>query len=224
MKKNLIQIAIDGPASSGKSTVAQIVATDLHISYLSTGKIFRSYAFACRDIDAHNEADVKRAMKEIKFRFEDSNFYINDIIVTNDIISDALSIPASVISAYPFVRKKYKKDLKKILKHCSIVMDGRDIGTVILPKSPFKYFLDAKSIERARRRAKQNGISIKSAAYKDILAEIRLRDKQDTTRKEAPLVQAKDALYIDSTKITAVQVAKIITDDVHKKMIKLGIE
>jgi len=224
MKNDLIQIAIDGPASSGKSTVAQIVASRLSISYLSTGKIFRSYAFVLKDIDCKNHDEVINDLRDIKLEFKNSEFFINGLNATSEIGRDCYSIPASVISAYPEVRERYQEDLKEILKTTSIVMDGRDIGTVILPNTPYKYFLDAKSVVRAERRAKQNGIALNSEAYKDILAEIKLRDKQDTERKEAPLKQAKDALYIDSTKITAEQVADIIYKDVQEKMAKLGMK
>lgn len=215
MKKNYIQIAIDGPAGSGKSTIAKIIAKKLKITFLSTGKIFRSYAFACKDI-----TDIKQIEKKIKhllFNFKNNSFYINKINVTKQINNDNLSQKASKISTSPIVRQKYQNDVKKILEKHSIVMDGRDIGTAIIPNTKYKYFLTASIKERANRRAKELGIRIKSKNYQNIYNEIKKRDYQDKHRKFSPLKKAHDALLIDSSKMTIQDVVKIIIEDIRKK-------
>ncbi|MCQ3915425.1 MAG: (d)CMP kinase [Mycoplasmoidaceae bacterium] len=217
MKHELVQVAIDGPAGSGKTTVGQLVAQRLGIIYMSTGRIFRSYAFALQDIDCKNEEKVVEEMKQFKFQFKDGTFFINGLDVTLEIMKDVHSMNASTISKYPEVRKRYEKDLKEIIKTTSLVMDGRDIGTVILPDSPYKFYLDAEVEERTRRRAKDNGIKVGSKEFKKLLEDIKARDYQDTHRKVSPLKKARDAMYIDSTKMTKEEVVDLIVDTVNKK-------
>lgn len=217
MANDLIQIAIDGPAGSGKTTVGQLVANKLGITYLSTGRIFRSYAFALKDINCKDEEAVLKEMNQFKFEFVDGSFKINGFDVTTEIMRDIHSLNASTISKYPEVRKQYEKDLKKIIKTTSLVMDGRDIGTVILPDSPYKFYLDADVVERTKRRAKDNGISVGTKAFDKLLEDIKARDKQDMNRKVSPLKKAKDAIYIDSTKMTKEEVVDFIVNEVNKK-------
>ncbi|MCQ3908433.1 MAG: (d)CMP kinase [Mycoplasmoidaceae bacterium] len=217
MKHDLIQVAIDGPAGSGKTTVGQLVAQRLGIIYMSTGRIFRSYAFALKDIDCKNEANVVEEMKQFKFEFKDGSFLINGLDVTIEIMKDVYSMNASTISKYPEVRVRYEKDLKEIIKTTSLVMDGRDIGTVILPDTPYKFFLDADVKERTKRRAKDNGIKAGTKEFKKLFEDIQARDYQDTHRKVSPLKKAKDATYIDSTKMTKEEVVDLIVDTVNKK-------
>lgn len=217
MKNNLVQVAIDGPAGSGKTTVGQLVAQRLGIIYMSTGRIFRSYAFALKDIDCNNKEVVEEELKQFKFEFKDGCFLINGLDVTVEIMKDVYSMNASTISKYPVVRERYEKDLKEIIKTTSLVMDGRDIGTVILPDTPYKFYLDAQVKERTRRRAKDNGIRVNSNDFKKLLAEIKARDEQDMNRKVSPLKKAKDALYIDSTNMTKEEVVDLIVNEVNKK-------
>lgn len=216
MKNKLIQVAIDGPAGAGKTTVGQLVASKLGIIYLSTGRIFRSYAYALRTINCKDQNEVKNELSQFKFEFIDGNFYINGLDVSRDITSDIHSMNASLISSYPFVRKKYEKDLKKIIKKNSLVMDGRDIGTVIIPDTPFKFYLDASLKVRATRRAKELRIDLKSDAFDELMDKMAKRDKQDTTRKVSPLKRAPDATYIQSDDLTAEQVADLICEKVNK--------
>lgn len=213
--KKLLQIAIDGPASSGKSTVAQDVAKKLKITYISTGRIFRSYAYALRKFNPRDEKAIRKHIKNVKFKLDKKDFYVNNKKVTKEIIKDKWSLPASIVSAYPFVREQYRKDIAKVVKTLSVILDGRDIGTVIIPKAKYKFFLDADVRERCRRRAKDNGIKPNTKAYANLLKEIKKRDKQDTTRKVAPLKKAKDAIYIDSTKMSQNQVVNLIVKTVR---------
>lgn len=215
-KNKYIHVAIDGPAGAGKTTVGILVAGKLGITYLSTGKIFRTYAYALRDIDCHNKIDVWNEMKQFKFEFIDGKFFINGLDVTMDIMGDTHSMNASLISSYPFVRKQYRKDLKKIIKSMSLVMDGRDIGTVIVPKSPFKFFLTADIAVRAERRAKELHMEKGTKDYEELIENIKKRDHQDITRKESPLKKAKDAVLIQSDNMTAEEVADFICDRVNK--------
>ena len=216
MKKDLIQIAIDGTAASGKSTVSLLVSQKLSIPYLSSGKIFRSYAFALKDIDVNDEKAVKKEMKQFEFTFENGNFCINGINVSTDIANDNLSMKASTVSKYAYVRKRYQKDIKRICKKQSIIIDGRDIGTVILPKTPYKFYIDALPRIRAERRAKETGVSIKSKEFDKVLKEIKDRDYQDIHRKQSPLRKAKGAIVIDTSDWTAQRVADEIVFNVRK--------
>lgn len=217
MKQDLVQVAIDGPAGSGKTTVGQLVANKLGITYMSTGRIFRSYAFALKDIDCKDEEAVKKELKQFKFAFVDGKFTINGLDVSMEIMKDVHSMNASTISKYPDVRKQYEKDLKEIIKTTSLVMDGRDIGTVILPDTPYKFYLDAKVEERTKRRAKDNGINPDTEAFNKLLVQIKERDQQDMNRKVSPLKKAKDAVYIDSTNMTKEEVVDFIVKEVNKK-------
>ena len=216
MKNKLIQVAIDGPSGAGKTTVGQLVATKLNIIYLSTGKIFRSYAYALRSINCSNSLEVRLELKQFKLEFNDGRFLINGLDVTRDINNDAYSMNASIISAYPFVRKRYEKDLKKIVKKNSLVIDGRDIGTVILPHTPYKFFLDASLEVRAKRRAKELHKDIKGPDFKKLMEQMKKRDHQDTHRRMSPLRKAKDAFVINSDNMTAEQVADLICEKVNK--------
>lgn len=215
MKKKLLQIAIDGPAGSGKTTVSRLLSNHYSIYYLSSGKIFRSYALALKDVDVKNKDVVKNELKQFELTFSDGKFFINALDVTNNITADILSLPASTISAYPFTRKKYLKDIKKICKSNPIVIDGRDIGTVVMPHAPFKFYLDASPEIRAKRRAAElhAQTNANSPEFKKILEDILLRDSQDKNRKIAPLKKAKDAIYINSDELTA--------DEVVAEMIKV---
>ncbi len=208
--KKLLQIAIDGPASSGKSTIAKAVAKKLHITYISTGRIFRSYAYALKNCDYKNVQLIRKQIKKVNFKLDEKNFYVNGRNVTKEIIKDKWSLPASIISAYDFVREQYRKDINKVIKTLSVILDGRDIGTVILPKAKYKFYLDANVLERCKRRAKDNGIKPNTKAFKYLLKEIELRDYQDKNRKVSPLIKAKDAIYIDSTNMSINQVVNFI--------------
>ena len=217
MKKKYIHIAIDGVAASGKSSIAQQVANTLDIKYISTGKIFRCYAFACKNINYFDENAVKKELKFFKFKYDNQNFYINNIDVSSDILTEVIANIASIISQFHYVRKRYRKDLKRIIKSTSIVIEGRDIGTIIIPKTPFKYYITAAASIRAERRAKQLKISKNSKKYQMILKNIKKRDYQDTTRKIDPLIKANDALLINSSNLTINDVVNLIINDINKK-------
>lgn len=212
----LIQVAIDGPSGAGKTTVGQLVAAKLGIIYLSTGKIFRSYAYALRSINCENTLEVRMELKQFKLDFNDGRFFINGLDVTRDIANDTYSLPASLISSYPFVRRRYEKDLKKIVKKNSLVMDGRDIGTVIIPNTPYKFYLDASLETRAQRRAKELHKDLKGPEFKKLMDEMKKRDHQDTHRLVSPLRKARDAFVINSDNMTAEQVADLICEKVNK--------
>lgn len=216
MKKTLIQVAIDGPAGAGKTTVGQLVASKLGIIYLSTGRIFRSYAYALRSINCANVAEVRNELTQFKFEFIDGKFIINGLDVSRDITNDVHSMNASLISSYPFVRRKYEKDLKKIIKKNSLVMDGRDIGTVIIPNTPFKFYLDASLEIRTKRRAKELHMDLTGKEFKKLMEDMKKRDYQDTHRKVSPLKKAPDAVEINSDKMTAEQVADLICEKINK--------
>jgi len=214
---NLLQITIDGTASSGKSTVAHNVAIQLGIEYISTGKIFRSYALAIKNIDPKDKEAVLHELKDVKFSYDEGHFYVNDLDVTSSLTSNTLSMPASIISAYPEVRKKYIKDIRKIIKHASIILDGRDIGTVVLPDAKYKFYLDAEPEVRAKRRALEIGAATSGPEFEKLLSEIIQRDKNDKSRKASPLRVPDGATVIDSSDMTVQEVVDLIVNKVRGK-------
>jgi len=210
MSKELLQITIDGTASSGKSTVAQYVANQLGIQYISTGKIFRAYALILKHIDPKDKDAICSEIDAIDLVYDNGHFLSNGIDLTSSLTANTLSMPASIISAYADVRKKYIKDIRKIIKHSSIVLDGRDIGTVVLPDAKYKFYLDAKPEVRAKRRALEIGVPLNSKEFELLYKEILQRDHNDKTRKESPLRVPEGATVIDSTDMTVQEVVDVI--------------
>lgn len=212
----MLNIAIDGPAGAGKSTVAKAVAKRLGIIYLDTGAMYRTAAlYALTTGTDPNDADrVKQILPDISVDvvLDDSmqRMLLNGKDVTDRIRTPELSKAASDISRVPEVRIKLVELQRKIAAQNSVVMDGRDIGTFVLPDAKYKFFLTASPQERARRRyleLKDKGLAQSQA---EILKDIQQRDTQDSTREFAPLAQAADAVLVDSTALDAEQVAEYI--------------
>lgn len=198
-------IAIDGPAGAGKSTVAKAIAKDLGIVYLDTGAMYRTCGLLCQrnglTIEQKNEIIelVKEAVIDIRFIDGQQYIYLNDEDVSDAIRSPEISVWASDVSAIPEVRVQMVEMQREIAKKQEIVMDGRDIGTYVLPDAEVKIFLTADVEERARRRHKELKEKGSDASYGEVLADIKYRDKQDSSRSFAPLKQAEDAILIDSS-------------------------
>ncbi|HJF53901.1 MAG TPA: (d)CMP kinase [Limosilactobacillus coleohominis] len=219
-----LQVAIDGPASAGKSTVAKLVAKRFGYIYCDTGAMYRSVTWAAldRNITLDNVAAIIKLAQEITISFEpgaeEQRVFVDGHEVTKAIRSNEVAENVSAVAAIPEVRSEMVKEQRKIATQGGIVMDGRDIGTTVLPNAPVKIFLVASAHERARRRFEENQAKgIATSTLEELQKAIELRDQKDSTRKVSPLTKAKDAIEIDSTHLTVDQVVSEISKIIEKK-------
>ncbi|MBT3219502.1 MAG: (d)CMP kinase [Proteobacteria bacterium] len=198
-------IAVDGPASSGKGTVARGVARALGYQYIDTGAMYRTVALFARrqGVDWDNEDALAAVARELRFGFTFSGdllrVYANDTEVTKEIRQNVISRGASAVSRHRAVRTALLDLQRQLGAAGAVVMDGRDIGTVILPDAQLKVYLDAAPEERARRRHRELTVRGEDVPLADVLRLLLERDKQDMEREVAPLKQADDAVYLDTT-------------------------
>ena len=206
-EKTMVSIAIDGPSGAGKSTLAKRLAKELGYIYVDTGAMYRSiglYALR-RGVDPKN-ADAVQALLpgiELGIQLQDGaqHVYLNGEDVSTDIRAEAVGMAASAVSAHPAVRAFLLDTQRNLAKGQNILMDGRDIGTVVLPDATVKIFLTASPEARAERRRKELEEKGQPADFATVLADIQQRDYQDTHRAVAPLKQAQDAVLVDSSDI-----------------------
>ena len=221
----MINIAIDGPAGAGKSTIAKAVAKDLKCIYLDTGAMYRATAYYAikNKIDVNDEKAVESLLKTIKMDIVFENglqqIYINKINTTPYLREHYMSKAASDISKWKEVRFKLVELQREFAKNNNVVLDGRDIGTFVLPDANCKIFLTASAEERATRRFLELGEKGQKVDYDTILEDIKQRDYNDSHRDVAPLKQADDAVYLDTTKLMVEDVI-----DAVKKIVKEKVE
>ena len=199
-------IAIDGPAGAGKSTIAKRLAKELGYMYVDTGAIYRTVAYffdlwgvSPKDIDG-----ISRYIDELTIRIEydadgTQHMIMNGMDVTGDIRTQDISQKASLISAHAIVREMLLDMQREVAERHNVIMDGRDIGTVVLPKANVKIFLTASAEVRAKRRTDELQAKGQKADYGRILKEIQQRDYQDTHREVAPLKLARDSIKVDTS-------------------------
>jgi cytidylate kinase len=218
-KNYTIKIAIDGPAGSGKSTVAQKIAHILGIFYLNSGALYRiiGYYLDSKQIDPEDSQSIIDEIENIKIMIKNDKYYLNGEDISEKIKNAKSGMLASIYSKNPAVRKKVNHLIKEISEQNSIVVDGRDIGTEVLPNSDIKIFLTASLEERARRRWKELKERGENVSFQDVLKEIEERDKADSTRSISPLRPAKDAIVIDTTDKTIEEVIHEITNLLKEK-------
>ena len=208
-----INIAIDGPAGAGKSTIAKSISKLLGIIYLDTGAMYRAVALKAINsgIDTKDEEKLSSLVENIDIKIEykgnEQRVILEGKDVTELIRTPEVSIGASDVSAIPKVRLKMVELQREIAANNDVVMDGRDIGTFVLPDAKYKFFLTASIEERARRRYEELiARGMKDAKLKDVMKDISYRDKNDSTRAFAPLVKAEDAIEIDTTYLSISEV------------------
>ena len=200
-----IQVAIDGPGGAGKSTMAKALARACGLNYVDTGAMYRTVGLALlrAGIDPADGEAVAAFLPELQvgLRYEDGaqHMLLNGEDVTGLIRTPAVSAAASASSALPAVRAFLLKAQQDLAEECSVVMDGRDIGTVVLPRADLKVFLTASAEERARRRCLELEERGTPQPYEQVLAEMNERDERDTNRAASPLRPAEDAVILDST-------------------------
>ena len=218
-----LQVAIDGPASAGKSTVAKRVAKEFGYVYCDTGAMYRAVTLAAlnKGISMDDVEQIAEIAKHIKITFKpaepEQRVFINGEEVTRDIRLPKVAAKVSAVAAIPAVRTEMTKQQREIAAEGGIVMDGRDIGTTVLPNAPVKSFMVATAHERARRRFlenKQKGIT--TTSLEELQKAIELRDQKDSTRKVSPLTQADDAIRLDTTNLTIDQVVEEISKIIKK--------
>ena len=211
-------IAIDGPAGAGKSTVAQMVAQRLGLAYVDSGATYRAAALKVLEsgVALEDEDAVVRVVGSAEIRFVPRLLQPQVLLDGKDVTAEirALEVTraASRVSQLPAVRQKLIALQRSLLKPPGVVMEGRDIGTVVFPGAPLKIFLKADPEERARRRVEQNTQQGRPSSMEKILAEISSRDRRDAERQASPLVAAKDAAIIDATQLSAEEVVKKILE------------
>jgi cytidylate kinase len=204
-----LNIAIDGPAGAGKSTLAKAVARSLNIHYLDTGAMYRAAAYAAlaAGISVKDESAVARLLEDIDLKTvyvgDEQQILLNGVNVMPYIRTPEISTAASDISALPCVRMKLVDMQREVAKQYDVVLDGRDIGTYVLPDAQYKFFLTADAAERARRRHAELISKGIDKDYSDVLSEMLQRDANDSSRALAPLKRADDAIIIDATHLDA---------------------
>ncbi|KRM18958.1 cytidylate kinase [Ligilactobacillus hayakitensis DSM 18933 = JCM 14209] len=211
-----LQIAIDGPASAGKSTVAKLVATKLGYIYCDTGAMYRAVTFAARKkgIPFDDNQKLSELMKEIQITFlpgeNEQKVFVNDEEVTQAIRQPEITNNVSAVAAQPSVRESLTNRQQEIAAQGGIVMDGRDIGTTVLPNAQVKIFLIASVHQRAVRRFKENQEKGINTPLEVLEEEIKLRDYKDSHREISPLTKAADAIELDTTSLTIEEVVNQI--------------
>jgi len=219
----MINIAIDGPAGAGKSTIAKAVAKDLGIIYLDTGAMYRATAYYAisKEIDVKDEEKVKEMLQDFNMdiKYEDGNqqIYVNGLNTTPYLREHYMSKAASDISALPVVRYKMVDLQREFAKTHDVVLDGRDIGTFVLPDANCKFFMTATPEERATRRFKELQEKGQEVDYDQLLKDIIQRDYNDSHREVAPLKQADDAELLDTTNMSIDEVISHVKQVVHIK-------
>jgi len=205
-------IAIDGPAGAGKSTIAKQIAKEKGYIYVDTGAMYRAVGIFYMDkgVDGFDAASIEKFVDDIDIEIAYSNgvqqVILNGQNVTAKLREEKVGKMASIVSQNPLVRKKLVWLQQQIAKKNDVVMDGRDIGTKVLPDANVKIYLTASSLARATRRYKELVEKGENPDFDRIKQDIEERDKQDMTRKESPLVKAEDAILVDSSEMTIKQV------------------
>ena len=214
LPKQALIVAIDGPGGSGKSTVARSVARRLGFTYIDSGAMYRAVAlWALRlGMDLDDLHRLEQLAREAHIELPADRVLLNGEDVSAEIRDPKVSEAASRVAAQPGVRRAMREEQRRIGSEGPSVMEGRDIGTVVFPEAKVKIFLDAQPEARAQRRASELG-----APVEDVARDLEARDQRDRSRAEAPLTQAPDAEYLDTTHLTPIQVEEAVLKLVRER-------
>ncbi len=218
------RIALDGPSGAGKSTIAKRLSAELGFVYVDTGAMYRTVGLYClqNNVDINDEAAVGAILGniniELKYIDGEQRILLNGTDVSKDIRLNEVSMAASKTSAYKAVRAFLLDAQRNVAKTQSVIMDGRDIGTVVLPDAEIKIFIVGDATVRAKRRHKELQEKGQNISLQEVLEDIITRDHNDTNRAEAPLKQAKDAVLLDTTYKNFDEAYEAVLDIVKSKM------
>jgi cytidylate kinase len=214
----MMLITIDGPAGTGKGTVAQAIAKQLNLNYLDSGAIYRVIAYLLLDKDISFDNEVQ-AIKEIELAdldFSNAEILLNKKNITSDIRTEKIASSASIIATSNIIRESILDKQRRYLKHPGLVAEGRDMGTVVFPEARYKFYLNASVAERAQRRYKQlisKGFDVNITSLEK---EISDRDERDQNRSVSPLVPAANSVIIDTTNLSPEEVISLLLTHINK--------
>ena len=220
----MFNISIDGYAGSGKSTVARIIAEKLNFHLLNTGEIYRSLtcAYLKENLGEPNNEKLEKFLKDKKFRIEfvdKSQFvYVNDVCYKEMLRKEQVSVMTAKLSPFKVVRQSILDLQRDFAKQYDCVMEGRDIGTVVLPDADIKFFLTASREVRAKRRFEQNKFKDENITFDSVMEVLKLRDYKDETREISPLKPAKDSIIIDNSNMTIEETVEKCLHIISKKI------
>lgn len=219
-----IQIALDGPAGAGKSTIAKIVAENLGFTYIDTGAMYRAvtYKGMKQGIKLDEAQSLEKMLRETNIELQPSKegqlVFVDEVNVSKDIRSNEVTANVSQVAAHANIREILVAMQQDLAAKGGVVMDGRDIGTHVLPQAELKIYMSASVEERARRRLLDNERRGIESTLEGLMEEIALRDKMDSEREASPLIQAEDALFLDTTALSIDEAADTILNLAHEKM------
>ncbi len=208
-----LSVAVDGPAGAGKSTIAKILSKNLNLMYINTGAMYRAVTLMAIKNNIMPEAveDILKLTESLEMHFEGDNLILNGEDVSERVNMPDISEKVSSYASIPLIREKMVKAQREIAKNYNVIMDGRDIGTVVLKDAPFKFFLTASAEKRAERRCKELLEKNIKVEYEKVLSDIIERDYADTHREVDPLKKAASAIEIDCTYLSIEEVVEKIT-------------
>lgn len=224
LMKSPITIAIDGPAAAGKSTVAKNIAKKLNFTYIDTGAMYRALTLKAlqNKIDVENSSELENLLSEtrieLKNKADQQYVYLDEKDVSLDIRREKVSTKVSIVAQYKNIRQQMVEHQQLLAKNTNVVMDGRDIGTHVLPHATCKFFLIASVEERAIRRHKENVSKGFQSDLATIIKQIEERDQLDREREASPLIKSPDAIEIDTTSLTVEEVENKIIKIVRSKL------